>query len=51
MVRQAQAENKYRTDEKGRFAAFGGQYVPETLMHAVLELEKGFKDAITDSSF
>ncbi|KLI01682.1 tryptophan synthase subunit beta [Sporolactobacillus inulinus] len=51
MVRQAQAENKYRTDEKGRFADFGGQYVPETLMHAVLELEKGFKDAISDSSF
>ncbi len=51
MVRQAQAESKYRTDENGRFAAFGGQYVPETLMHAVLELEKGFKDAISDSSF
>ncbi|MCQ2010101.1 MAG: tryptophan synthase subunit beta [Sporolactobacillus sp.] len=30
---------------------FGGRYVPETLMHAVLELEQGFKEAIDDPSF
>ena len=24
---------------KGRFGAHGGQYIPETLMNAVLELE------------
>ena len=25
---------------KGRFGIHGGQYIPETLMNAVLELEK-----------
>jgi len=28
--------------KKGRFGEFGGQYVPETLMHAVNELEKAY---------
>ena len=26
-------------DEKGRFGEFGGRFVPETLMHALEELE------------
>ena len=26
---------------KGRFGIHGGQYIPETLMNAVLELEEG----------
>ncbi|MET1249798.1 tryptophan synthase subunit beta [Sporolactobacillus sp. STCC-11] len=51
MIRQPQLEDKFRTDERGRYGEFGGQYVPETLMHAVLELEKGFKEAISDPSF
>ena len=25
--------------KKGRFGEFGGQYIPETLMNAVIELE------------
>lgn len=25
---------------KGRFGGYGGQYIPETLMNAVIELEK-----------
>lgn len=29
----------YAPDEQGRFGAFGGRYVPETLMHALAELE------------
>lgn len=28
------------TDIKGRFGVHGGQYIPETLMNAVIELEK-----------
>lgn len=51
MIRQPQLEDKFRIDEKGRYGKFGGRYVPETLMHALLELEQGFKDAINDPSF
>ena len=27
---------------KGRYGIHGGQYIPETLMHAVIELEKAY---------
>ena len=27
---------------KGRFGAHGGQYIPETLMNAVIELEEAY---------
>ncbi|WP_072902039.1 tryptophan synthase subunit beta [Hathewaya proteolytica] len=33
---------------KGRFGKFGGQYVAETLMNALIELEKEFNYAIND---
>ncbi|WP_213818213.1 tryptophan synthase subunit beta [Garciella nitratireducens] len=36
---------------KGRFGQFGGQYVPETIMNAVLELENEFEKAIQDQEF
>ena len=29
--------------KKGRFGNHGGQYIPETLMSAVLELEKAYE--------
>ncbi len=35
----------------GRYGQYGGQYVPETLMPALLELEKAFKDAWSDTEF
>ena len=38
-------------DESGRFGAFGGRYVPETLMPACLELEAAFRDAWADRAF
>ncbi len=28
---------------KGRFGIHGGQYIPETLMNAVLELERAYE--------
>ena len=28
---------------KGRFGIHGGQYIPETLMNAVLELEEAYR--------
>ena len=31
------------TDRKGRFGVHGGQYVPETLMNAVIELEEAYE--------
>ncbi len=38
-------------DDKGRFGAFGGRYVPETLMAAVDELARQYEAACKDSSF
>lgn len=34
-----------------RFGAFGGQYVPETTMNALMEIEEGFYAAVEDPSF
>lgn len=36
---------------KGKFNDFGGQYVPETLMNALIELEDAFYKAIDDKEF
>ncbi|MDR1002033.1 MAG: tryptophan synthase subunit beta [Oscillospiraceae bacterium] len=36
---------------KGRFGQFGGQYIPETLMSAVLELEREYLKYKNDSEF
>jgi tryptophan synthase beta chain len=35
----------------GRFGEFGGRFVPETLMPAVLELEQAFREAWVDPAF
>jgi len=35
----------------GRYGRFGGQYVPETLMTALIELENAYEDAITNPAF
>ena len=40
-----------RPDERGRYGAFGGQFVPETLMPALGELERVFAEARNDPSF
>ena len=37
--------------ERGRYGRFGGQYMPETLMPAVAELERAFDDAMRDEAF
>jgi tryptophan synthase beta chain len=36
---------------KGRYGRFGGQYIPETLMPAVAELERAFDEAKRDEAF
>ncbi|CAD5329200.1 unnamed protein product [Arabidopsis thaliana] len=40
-----------RPDSFGRFGKFGGKYVPETLMHALSELETAFYSLATDEDF
>jgi tryptophan synthase beta chain len=39
------------TGSKGRFGEFGGQYLPETLMPAVAELEAAYQAARDDAAF
>ena len=40
-----------RPDASGRFGPFGGQYVPETLMPALAELERAAAEAWADPAF
>ena len=39
------------TNSKGRFGKYGGQYVPETLMNAVNELEEAYNHYKDDPEF
>ena len=39
------------TNSKGRFGKYGGQYVPETLMNAVNELEEAYNYYKDDPEF
>jgi tryptophan synthase beta subunit len=39
------------TNSKGRFGRYGGQYVPETLMNAVNELEEAYNHYKDDPEF
>ena len=41
----------YMTQKKGRFGIHGGQYIPETLMNAVIELEAAYDRCKADPSF
>ena len=36
---------------KGRFGIFGGQYVPEVLMNAIIELEEAYHHYKNDKDF
>ncbi len=36
---------------RGRFGPYGGQYVPETIMPALEELDTGFREAMADAAF
>ena len=39
------------TNMNGRFGIHGGQYIPETLMNAVIELEKAYNRYKNDEQF
>ena len=45
--------NTYRAgpDEAGHFDAFGGRYLPETLMPLVLEVERAYAEAKQDAAY
>lgn len=54
LPRSSQANNEATTqqpDALGRFGKFGGKYVPETLMPALLELEQSFGQYCNDPDF
>jgi tryptophan synthase beta chain len=38
-------------DEQGRFGKFGGRYVPETLMNALIELEDAYRKYASEPDF
>lgn len=38
-------------NQKGHYGDFGGRFVPETLMPAILELDKAYAEAIQDDNF
>jgi tryptophan synthase beta chain len=38
-------------DSHGRFGLYGGQYIPETLMHAIHQLADAYKQAKADPAF
>ena len=38
-------------DERGRYGVYGGRYVPETLMHPLMELEQEYFRAQKDPEF
>ena len=38
-------------NKDGFYGKFGGRFVPETLMTAVLELEKAYRESQADPSF
>ncbi len=45
--------NSFRSgpDARGRFGAFGGRFVAETLMPLILEVERAYRDAKADPAF
>jgi len=38
-------------DQYGRYGKFGGRYVPETLMNALIELEEAYRKYSRDPGF
>lgn len=38
-------------ESRGRFGAFGGQYIPETLMNEIIKLEENYRKFMADEAF
>ena len=50
-IRAADRDKEQMEHKKGRFGGFGGQYIPETLMTAVIELENAYNHYKEDPAF
>jgi len=50
-IRKGEEMNRKLPDKKGHFGIFGGRYAPETLMPALLDLEKAYHEARRDKTF
>lgn len=50
-VRNASERRNNMTNPNGRFGIHGGQYIPETLMNAVIELEEAYNHYKNDPEF
>jgi tryptophan synthase beta chain len=50
-VREPGSFRPPEADAAGRFGAFGGRFVPETLMAPLYELEAAWKEARRDPEF
>lgn len=48
---QIKSEAKEMPDQFGRFGDFGGRYVPETLMNALIELEQSYEQVKDEPDF
>ena len=51
MQTNIQTDNRRKIMKKGRFGIHGGQYIPETLMNAVNELEEAYNFYKNDEAF
>src|SRR3990170_1880665 len=51
MAKKQVKKSKKLPDEKGHFGQYGGRYISETLMPAVIELEKAYEKFKNDKSF
>ncbi len=45
------SKSKRQPDKRGHFGPYGGRYVPETLMSALDDLDKAFREAWRDRTF
>lgn len=50
-IKISKERKKIMAEKKGRFGVHGGQYIPETLMNAVIELEKAYNYYKNDPEF
>ena len=50
-LQNASAFNERWPDEAGHFGAYGGKFVPETLMSPLEELDRAYEEALADPGF
>lgn len=51
LIKKIRGEKNMSNMSKGRFGVHGGQYVPETLMNAIIELEEAYEHYKKDEAF